>query len=76
MRGSLSIPWTSIDSPNCVLEDVGLFFFFPNRELSAGLLELCCVEDQTSHATHIKEHALASIYKTKEYLLANRAARH
>ncbi len=35
-----------------------------------------CVEDQTSHATQVKEHALASIYKTKEYVLTNGAPRH
>jgi hypothetical protein len=37
---------------------------------------MSCVEDQTSHATQVKEHALSSIYKTKKYVLTNGAPGH
>src|SRR5712692_1672954 len=50
--------------------------FVGKSELFAGLLELRCVEAQVCHATHVKEHALANIGKTKEYLLANGAPHH
>jgi len=39
-------------------------------------MEFRRVEAQVCHATHVKEHALANIYKTKEYVIASGAPRH
>jgi len=33
------------------------------------------VDAQVGHATHVKEHAIASMYKTKDYLLTSGAPR-
>ena len=45
-------------------------------ELSAGVLELCSLEAQVCHSTHVEEDSLANTYKTKEYVLANSAPCH
>jgi len=48
----------------------------PKRLAAHGLPELCRVESQICQAAHVKEHALPSIYKTQEYVVANGAPRH